>query len=131
VGIRSRCRLHLSAKLSEAILAYRFYWIENAPASALPVVRLRRTGLASELQSNGYKYLTFRIPLKRDCSLLQGASNGSSRPRLIIHCIIVAAGSVRPCRFLKILAIRNERGSQICLSQQKDESIPGLKQNGL
>jgi hypothetical protein len=88
-------------------------------------------GLASKLQSNGINTSHFESRFSPAYAGLQRASNGSSGPRLIIHCIIVAAGSVRPCRFLKILATRNERGSQICLSQQKDASIPGLKQNGL
>jgi hypothetical protein len=58
-------------------------------------------------------------------------SNGNSRTKSTDGCISVAVGSAWPCRLLEILASRNERGSHLCLIQQKEESIPGLKQNGL
>jgi len=48
---------------------------ENAPASAFPAVRLRRTGLASELELNGITSLHFESAIGG----LQGASIQSSR----------------------------------------------------
>jgi hypothetical protein len=65
VGTWSRCRLHLSAKLSGALSVYRFYWIENAPASAFPeATRLELVdkpccGVSEQTAIKWYKYLTF------------------------------------------------------------------------
>ena len=65
---------------SQTVLARIFH--ENAQASAVPESRFSSGKRVSERTAiKWYKYLTFRIPLQRDCSTLQGSSIAVARPR--------------------------------------------------